>query len=108
MNRGLKLGVASNMNHLAHPVIALFLQAVIGLVSGDWWVGAAAGAFYFVGREYAQAEYRNIEHNYGGFRRNMPYFGGLEPRAWTLKGLLDFILPSIAVVAVAFLKSWIG
>jgi hypothetical protein len=95
------------MNHLAHPVIALVLQAVIGLISGDWWVGAAAGAFYFVGREYAQAEYRNIEQNYGGLRKNMPYFGGLEPRAWTLKGLLDFILPSLTVTAVAFLRSWI-
>jgi hypothetical protein len=96
------------MNHIAHPVIALVLQAIIGLASGDWWTGAAAGSFYFVGREYAQAEYRNIEHNYNGYRRNMPYFGGLEARAWTLKGLLDFILPSIAVVAVALLKSWIG
>lgn len=95
------------MKHLAHPVIALVLQAVIGLASGDWWVGAAAGAFYFTGREYAQAEYRNIEQHYNGYRRNMPYFGGLEPRAWTLKGLLDFILPSIAVLAVALLKSWI-
>ena len=95
------------MNHLAHPVIALVLQAIIGLASGDWWVGAAAGSFYFVGREYAQAEYRNIEENYDGRRRNMPYWGGLEPRAWTIKGLLDFILPSLACVAVALLRSWI-
>ena len=96
-----------NMNHLAHPVIALVMQAVIGLVSGDWWTGAVAGSFYFVGREYAQAEYRNIEQHYGGFRRNMPYWGGLELRAWTIKGLLDFILPSLACVAVALLRSWI-
>jgi len=95
------------MNHFAHPVIALVLQAIIGLASGDWWVGAAAGSFYFVGREYAQAEYRNIEQNYGGFRRNMPYFGGLEPRAWTLKGLLDFILPSIAVILVALAHQYL-
>jgi hypothetical protein len=95
------------MNHLAHPVIALVLQAIIGIASGDWWAGAAAGSFYFIGREYAQAEYRNIEHNYGGFRRNMPYFGGLESRAWTIKGLLDFILPSLVCVFVAWLRSWI-
>jgi len=95
------------MNHLAHPVIALVIQAIIGLASGDWWTGAVAGSFYFIGREYAQAEYRNIEHNYGGFRRNMPYWGGLEPRAWTLKGLLDWILPSLEVTAVAFLRSLI-
>jgi hypothetical protein len=93
------------MNHLAHPVIALVMQAIIGLVSGDWWIGAAAGSFYFIGREYAQAEYRNIEANYGGYRRNMPYFGGLELRAWTLKGVLDFVLPSLAVVLVALLRS---
>lgn len=93
------------MSYLAHPVIALILQAIVGLASGDWWVGAAAGSFYFIGREYAQAEYRNIEHNYDGRRANMPYFGGLEPRAWTLKGVLDFILPSLAVVLVAVLRS---
>ena len=95
------------MNHLAHPVIALVLQAIIGIVSGDWWAGAVAGSFYFIGREYAQAEYRNIEQNYGGFRRNMPYWGGLEPRAWTLKGLLDFILPSIAVIVVALARNYL-
>lgn len=95
------------MNRLHHPVIALVLQAIIGIASGDWWAGAAAGSFYFIGREYAQAEYRNIEHFYGGRRANMPYFGGLEPRAWTIKGLLDWILPSITVTAVAFFHSWI-
>jgi hypothetical protein len=95
------------MNHLQHPVIALVIQAIIGLASGDWWTGAAAGSFYFVGREYAQAEYRNIEANYHGRRSLMPYFGGLEPRAWTLKGLLDWILPSLTVTAVALLRSWI-
>ena len=95
------------MNHLAHPVIALVIQAVIGLASGDWWTGAVAGSFYFIGREYAQAEYRNIEHYYGGFRRNMPWWGGIEPQAWTLKGMLDWILPSLTVTAVALLRSWI-
>ena len=95
------------MSHLAHPVIALVLQAVIGVISGNWWTGAAAGSFYFIGREYAQAEYRNIEQNYHGRRSLMPYFGGFEARAWTLKGLLDFILPSLACVFVAWLRSWI-
>jgi hypothetical protein len=92
------------MHYVAHPVIALVLQAIIGLACGNWWVGAAAGSFYFVGREYAQAEYRNIEQNYGGKRSNMPYWGGFERRAWTLKGLTDFIYPSVAVLIVALLK----
>ena len=97
-----------NRNTFYHSLIALVLQAVVGVISGNWWTGAAAGAFYFVGREYAQAEYRNIEQNYGGRRSDMPYLGGLEPRAWTLKGLTDFIYPSTAVIIVALLKSWIG
>ena len=83
------------------------MQAILYLVTKDLWVGAVAGSFYFLGREYAQAEYRNIEANYHGRRSLMPYFGGLEARAWTLKGLLDFILPSITVTAVALLRSWI-
>lgn len=95
------------MNHLAHPVIALVIQAVLGVISGDWWVGAAAGSFYFIGREYAQAEYRNIEANYDGIRARMPYFGGFEPRAWTRKGLLDFILPSITVILVALAHQYL-
>jgi hypothetical protein len=96
------------MHHFAHSLIALAIQSVIALVSGDWWTGAAAGASYFWGREYAQAEYRNIEHNYGGRRANMPFWGGLEARAWTLKGILDFVLPTVAVTALALLADRIN
>ena len=96
------------MHHLTHSLIALAIQSVIALVSGDWWTGAAAGASYFWGREYAQAEYRNIEHNYGGRRANMPFLGGLEARAWTLKGILDFVLPTVSVTALALLADRIN
>jgi len=96
------------MHHLTHSLIALAIQSVIALVSGDWWTGAAAGASYFWGREYAQAEYRNIEHNYGGRRANMPFWGALEARAWTLKGILDFVLPTVAVTALALLADRIN
>ena len=57
---------------------------------------------------YGQIEPRVSAIFYGGKRSNMPYFGGLEPRAWTLKGMTDFISPSAAVTVVALLKSWIG
>jgi hypothetical protein len=96
------------MHHLTHSLIALAIQSVIALVSGDWWTGAAAGASYFWGREYAQAEYRNIEHNYGGRRANMPFWGGMQARAWTLKGILDFVLPTVAVTALALLADRIN
>lgn len=47
---------------------------------------------FYIGREHAQAEYRHIKAH-GGKRENCPWWCGLAPSAWTLKGLLDFLLP---------------
>lgn len=87
---------------MMHALIALCLQLAIALPTGQWWAGAAAGAFYFIGREIAQAEYRNIEANFGGKRADMPIWGGLEPRAWTRKGVLDWVTPCVIVASIAF------
>jgi len=89
--------ITANMTHIALALAIQLVLAPFGL-----WVGAAAASVFFIGREITQAEYRNIEHNYGGKRANMPWYGGFEPRAWTIKGLLDWILPSVAVIALAF------
>jgi hypothetical protein len=35
----------------------------------------------------------------------MPFWGGLQPRAWTLKGITDFVYPTAAVVAVALIAT---
>ena len=94
---------------LTHISVALGLQAVIGLLTGNWWAGAAAGAFCYLGREVAQAEYRTILANYGGKRANMPWYGGFEPRAWTRKGLIDWVVPALAVTLVALcVYLWMG
>jgi hypothetical protein len=91
------------MKMFDHSLIALAIQAIFAIFFKDLWLGAVAGSFYFIGREYAQAEHRNIQNNYHGLRSNMPFWGGLQPRAWTLKGLVDFILPTVVVVIVALL-----
>lgn len=89
---------------MAHTPLALLLQFLVYLASQDAWIGAAAGAAYFIGREYAQAEYRLIEHHYGGLRANMPTLAPLwNARAWTRKALLDWLLPTVAVYGVAAL-----
>ena len=87
-----------------HTLFALTAQAVIYCALGDLWVGAWAASAYFLGREYAQAEQRVIQRHYGNRRANAPLWCGLEPRAWTLKGLFDWIIPTSVVfsVAVAF------
>ena len=90
-----------NMKYLQHSCIAIAIQSIIAVATGDWWHGAFAGSFYFIGREYAQAEHRNILQNYSGKRANMPFWGGMQPRAWTIKGIFDFVLPTISVVTVA-------
>ena len=61
------------------------------LLGAPWPVLFWPSAFY-LGREVAQAEYRYIEAH-GGKRADCPWWCGLVPSAWTLKGLLDFLLP---------------
>jgi hypothetical protein len=90
------------MNHI---LLALLFQFVLAPIS--WWLGAFFVIGYYLGREMAQAEYRVISDFYGGKRANMPWWGSFEPRAWTEKGLLHWILPSVAVIACAFFAEYI-
>lgn len=85
---------------MTHVLIALCIQAIVAQFAG-WWAGAALAAGYFIGREFAQAEYRVIEAHYKR-RDDMPLWGGFEARAWTGKGLIDWIAPAAAVCAVAW------
>ena len=91
-----------NLTSFEHAAFAVAIQIAIGLLSGDWWAGAAAGAFFFVGREHAQAEYRYISAFGGGRRINMPWWGGFDRRVWTkLDAWLDWLVPCVAVLGVA-------
>lgn len=92
---------------MIHIPQAFLIQLAIMPFFG-WWAGAFAGAFFFIGREHAQAEYRNIEHNYERKRANMPWWGGFDPKAWNLKSMLDWILPTITGFAIAILATFMG
>ena len=84
---------------MIHMLIALLLQAVIGLLTGNWWAGAIFALFY-MGREHAQAEYRWIERYGNGRRANMPWWGGFDPKVWNLKSLSDWLLPLVSAVGI--------
>ena len=57
---------------------------------------------FYVGREEAQAECRYID-THGGHRDKCPWYCGLLPQSWTLKGLLDFLLPlSVSLAFTVF------
>ena len=87
---------------MLHIPLAILIQCIIAYFF-DWNVGAAAASWYFIGREYAQAEYRLIEHYYGGRRANMPALAPLrEACAWDLKSVLDWILPLVSTGIIAF------
>ena len=95
-----------NITHLEHAAIALVMQVVISLLTGNWWIGAAFGAAFFLGREHAQAEERYIESN-GGHRYHTPVapeWAVINLRWWDRDALLDWITPTTAVVAVALLS----
>ena len=59
--------------------------------------------FFYMGREHAQAEYRYIQ-SHGGHRADCPWYCGFLPSAWTVKGLLDFVIPLLIAVAYAVLS----
>lgn len=87
---------------MLHAVIVLCLACA------GWLTGlpglAMGGACFYAGREHAQAEYRWIAAYGHGHRKNMPWWGGLDPRVWNVKSVADVLLPClVAVCAEVFL-----
>ena len=89
------------LRELAHPAVAVGLQLLLGLITGNFWLGALAGSAIFIGREHAQAEYRWIEHLGGGLRANMPWWGGFDPKVWDRHSLIGFLAPLGVVALIA-------
>lgn len=91
------------MTYLHHIILALILQAIVGVITRNWWAGAAVASAYFIGREFAQAEYRWIEHFGAGRRVNMPWWGPFDLRVWPkFDQWIDWIGPLIATWSVAW------
>lgn len=90
-------------NLVEHALAALAVQVLVGLLTRNWWAGAALACGYFVGREVAQAEYRWIEHFGHGLRANMPWWGAYDPRVWdNADRLADWIGPILVTVPLAW------
>jgi hypothetical protein len=89
---------------IEHMLVAVVIQAIIGLTTRRWWAGAALASGYFVGREIAQAEYRWIEHFGEGLRANLPWWGAADPRVWQRPDqIADWLGPVIITVAIAWI-----
>jgi hypothetical protein len=90
---------------MQHIPYAILIQVITSYFFG-WYTGAAAAMWYFIGREYAQSEYRLIEQFYGGKRTNMPYLAPLrEARGWNKKSILDWTVPTVFSITVAYVMT---
>ncbi len=56
---------------LIHALIAIAAQLLVGLLTGNWWLGGALACTWWIAREHTQAEYRWIEKYGQGKRANM-------------------------------------
>jgi hypothetical protein len=83
------------MTHIIPALLVQLLLSPFGL-----WLGALFAMGYYLGREMAQAENRVIQTYYGGKRANMPWWGAFQPRAWNMKSMLDWVLPTVAVITI--------
>ena len=85
-----------------HAAISLVIQALVGLLTGNWWLGGLLACTWWIAREHTQAEYRWIEKYGQGKRANMPEWAGFDYRVWNVPSLLDFIAPVVACSIVYF------
>ncbi len=87
-----------NRTNFEHAGYALLMQAVIGLLTGDWWAGAAFGAAFFLGREHAQAQAEVDDYGLHGD------FAAFKVWEWSLDAKLDLLFPVVAVIIVGVLN----
>ena len=84
-----------NRTNFEHAAYALIIQLIIGLLTNNWWAGAAAGMAFFIGREHAQREYQI------GNPSTLKPWQGFDLWRWSKDALLDLLLPVVAVTALA-------
>lgn len=94
-----------DISPLLHALVATTLQAIAGLLLGDWVIGAVMGCTFFAAREHTQAEYRWISQFGKGKRSNMPWYGGFDYRAWDIPSLLDWLVPVVGCTALYFIAA---
>ena len=91
-----------NRSNWEHVVIALCMQLLVAVPTGNWWGGALLGLGFFAGREIAQRKYR-IARDLGVEPRDVPEIEALHLTEWSRDQLLDLIPATITVIGVAWL-----
>ncbi len=92
-----------NASSLAHAALALLAQAAIGLLTGNWWAGAAFGGAFYFGREVAQYESDQLKlYGFRGGEDGMPWYEGFKLTQWSSDAKFDLAVPVVAVCLTAY------
>jgi hypothetical protein len=83
---------------LLHAAFALGAQAILGLLTGNWWLGAALGIGWFWSREHAQRQYKLAA---GTSIKKLAPWEGMDVARWNRDAILDAVAPTLAVIGVA-------
>jgi len=92
---------------MTHALIAVVMCGVFMLLKSPSWLCLLPAVFY-IGREFTQAEYRYIEAFCSGLRTNMPWYAPFLPSAWTVKGMMDWVLPLVVCLAAMWIMKFFG
>lgn len=90
---------------MVHAGITLIFCIAL-LVSGFSSYLVCIPIFFYIGREYTQAEYRYIEAH-GKKRSECPWWCGLAKESWTAKGVMDWFLPAVVAIATALVFNFV-
>ncbi len=88
-----------NKSNVEHLIVALIIQAIVALVCGNWWAGAALASGIYIGREHAQREYEI------GNPLNLVGYEALDIWRWCRDAQLDLMFPLTGVVLVALMMA---
>ncbi len=88
-----------NKTNFEHLAVALFLQAIIGLATGNWLAATLLPIGIFLGREHAQREYKI------GNPSLLIGYEALDLWRWSKDALLDLFVPVLGVTLVYYYAS---
>lgn len=88
-----------------HAAISLVIQALVGLLTGNWWLGGLVACTWWVAREHTQAEYRYLKH--AGLKRSdvkwLEFKVLVSKSAWSKDSVLDFAIPAVVATSTYLL-----
>lgn len=89
------------LNGLAHAIIALVMQGIVGILTGNWWAGAALGIGFYWGREKRDHEIK-VQH----IPALAVWWKGWTPFEWCADGQNDFWWPFVVTIATALVMGF--